>query len=74
MPRRWKPPKSERTDAEAVCREQRYRQDLRDILEHGTEDDFVAFLKLNKPDIGREEVQALIKQFHASAREKRGLY
>lgn len=74
MTGRWKPPKSERTDPEAVRREQRYQQDLRDILECGTEEDFVAFLKLNKPDLQKEELQELIRQFHSYAREKRGLY
>ena len=74
MAGRWKPPAEQRTDAEAVRREQRYQLDLRDILEYGTEDDFVAFLKLNKPDLRKEELQALITQFHSYAREKRGLY
>ena len=73
MAGRWRPPKSERTDAEAVRREQRYQQDMRDILEYGTEGDFVAFLKLNRPDLGKEELRALITQFHVYAREKRGL-
>jgi hypothetical protein len=69
----WKPPREDRIDAEAVRREQRYLQDLQNILEYGTEDDFVAFLKLNKPGIKKEELQALIRQFHAYVREKRGL-
>jgi hypothetical protein len=73
MPGRWKPPKSERTDAEAIRREQRSQRDLSDILEYGTEDDFVAYLKLHKPGIEKEELQELIKQFYVYAREKRGL-
>jgi len=73
MSSRWKPPKSERTDTEAIRREQRSQQDLSDILEYGTEDDFVACLKLHKPGIGKEELQDLIRQFHAYAGEKRGL-
>lgn len=73
MPRRWKPPKSERTDAEAVRREREFQRDLGDILEYGTEDDFMALLKLHKPDIAKEELQTLIRQFHAYVREKRGL-
>ncbi len=73
MAGRWKPPKSERTDAEAVRRERRYQEDMSDILEYGTEDDFIAFLKLNRPDLGKEELQELVRQFHSYAREKRGL-
>jgi hypothetical protein len=74
MPRRWKPPKEDRTDAEAVRRKQEFQRDLSDILEYGTEDDFVAALKMHKPDIGKEELQRLIMQFHVYVREKRGLY
>jgi hypothetical protein len=73
MPRRWKPPRSDRTDAEAVRREREFQQDLHDILEYGTEDDFVAALKDYKPDIGKEELQELIMQFRVYVREKRGL-
>jgi len=73
MAGRWKPLKSERTDAEAIRREQQSQRDLSDILEYGTEEDFVAYLKLHKPGIGKEELQDLTKQFHAYAREKRGL-
>ena len=73
MPRRWKPPKEDRTDADAVRREQEFQQDLSDILVYGTEDDFVATLKMHKPDIGKEELQMLIMQFRVYVREKRGL-
>jgi hypothetical protein len=73
MPGRWKPPKEDRTDAEAVRREERFQKDLSDILEYGTEEDFVALLKWHKPDIGKEELQTAIRQFHVCAREKRGL-
>jgi len=73
MPRRWKPPKEDRTDAEAVRREREFQQDLRDILEYGTEDDFVAALKGYEPDIGKEELQESIMQFRVYVREKRGL-
>lgn len=73
MTRRWKPPKEERTDAEAIRRERQFQLDLRDILEYGTEDDFVAALKIQKPDIGKGELEAMIMQFRAYVREKRGL-
>jgi hypothetical protein len=74
MANRWKPPKEDRTDLDAVRREREFQQDLADILEYGTEDDFVAMLKLRKPDIGKEELQTLIMQFRVYVREKRGLY
>jgi len=73
MAGRWKPPKKQRMDADAVRREREFQQDLSDILEYGTEDDFVATLKMHKPDIGKEELQTLIMQFRAYVREKRGL-
>jgi hypothetical protein len=74
MARQWKPPKEDRVDADAVRREREFREDLGDILEYGTEGDFVAMLKLRKPDIRKEELQALIMQFRVYVREKRGLY
>jgi hypothetical protein len=73
MPRRWKPPKEDRTDADAVRREREFQQDLSDILEYGTEDDFVMALKNYKPDIGKEEFRQSIMQFRVYVREKRGL-
>ena len=73
MANRWKPPKEDRTEPD-VRREREFQQDLADILEYGTEDDFVAMLKLRKPDIGKEELQTLIMQFRVYVREKRGLY
>jgi hypothetical protein len=57
----------------AVHGEQEYQQDLSDISEYETEGAFVAMLKMHKPDIGKEELQMLIVQFHAHVREKRGL-
>ena len=68
MTGRWKPPREDRTDADAIRREREFQQDLSDILEYGTEDDFVAALKMHKADIGKKELEALI------IREKRGLY
>jgi hypothetical protein len=73
MPRRWRPPKEDRTDADAVRREGEFQQDLSDILEYGTVDDLVDLLKWHKPDIAKEELQTAIRQFHVYAREKRGL-
>ena len=73
MSARWKPPKEERTEADALRREQQFQRDLSDILEYGTEDDFVAALKIRKPDIGKQELQTAIMHFRVYAREKRGL-
>ena len=74
MARRWKPPKEDRTEAEAVRRERQHQQDVSDILEYGTEDDFVAFLKMKKPGIGQEELRELIMQFRVyGTREARTL-
>lgn len=38
-----------------------------------TEDDFVATLKMHRPDIGKEELRTPIMQSRFYAREKRGL-
>ena len=73
MPYNWKPPKEDRTDSDAIRREERFQQDLGEILEYGTEDDFVALLKAHTPDIGKEELKASIMQFRVYVREKRGL-
>ena len=73
MPRRWKPPKENRVDEEAVRRERQFQQDLSDVLEYGTEDAFVAMLKMHKPNMGQEELRMLIMQFRVYVREKRGL-
>jgi len=42
MTSRWKPPKEQQVDADAVRMEQEFRRKLRDVLEYGGEDDFVA--------------------------------
>lgn len=74
MARGWRPPKKEQTDADAVRREREFQQDVSDILEYGTEDDFVTALKMHKPDIGKEELRELIMQFRSYVREKGGRY
>jgi hypothetical protein len=73
MVKRWNPPKEDRTDADAIRREREFQRDLGDILEYGTEDNFVALLKSHTPNIGREELLASIMQFRVYVREKRGL-
>lgn len=73
MPSRWKPPKSERTDAEALRRKKELAEKIPFLLEYGTEEEFVAEVKRFKPDVGKEELKDWITRFHAARREKRGL-
>jgi hypothetical protein len=70
--RGWKPPIEERTDADVIRRKKELRKKLAEIVEYGTEEDFVAAVKAFKPDVGGEELRALIMQFRAAVREKRG--
>ncbi len=73
MAGRWKPPKEDRTDAEEVRRQKELRRKLADIVEFGTEADFVAAVKAYGPNTGKEELRELIMQFRAAVRERRGL-
>ena len=73
MAGRWKPPKEERTDAEAIRRKKELAEKLAFAVEYGTEEEFVAAVKKFKPDVGKEQLKALIMQFHDARREKRGL-
>ena len=63
----------DRTDAEAIRREKELAQKLADIVEFGTEADFVAAVKAYRPETGKEELRELIMQFRAAVRERRGL-
>jgi hypothetical protein len=49
------------------------RKALPDLLEYGTEDDFVELIKKWRKDITSEELTDWIRLFRASVREKRGL-
>ena len=49
------------------------RRALPEILEYGTEDDFVALIKKWRSDATPEELADWIRLFRASVREKRGL-
>ena len=49
------------------------REKLAEILEYGTEEDFVEAVKAWKPEIQPKELQDWIMLFRASVREKRGL-
>jgi len=73
MAGRWKPPKEDRIDVEAVRREREFQRKLRDVLEYGGEDDFVGVLKNYQPNMTKEKLRAAIMQFRVSVREKRGL-
>ncbi len=73
MPRRWKPPKEDRTDAEALRRKKELAEKLAFAVDYGTEDEFVVAVKKFKPDVGKEELKAWIMRFHDARRAKRGL-
>jgi hypothetical protein len=49
------------------------RRALPEMLEYGTEDDFVELVKKWRKNITPEELTEWIKLFRASVREKRGL-
>jgi hypothetical protein len=49
------------------------RRALPDILEYGTEDDFVELVKKWRKGIAPQDLADWIKLFRASVREKRGL-
>lgn len=73
MAGRWKPPREDRTDAEAVRREKELRRKISEIVEYGTEEDFAAAVKSFKPGLAGEELRELIMQFRDAVRVKRGL-
>jgi hypothetical protein len=73
MASRWKPPKSDRTDAEILRRKRELAEKLAFEVEYGTEDEFVAAVKKFKPDVSKEELKEWITRFHAARRAKRGL-
>jgi hypothetical protein len=73
MAGRWKPPKEQRTDAEAIRRKKELAEKLTFAVEYGTEEEFVAEVKRFKPDVGKEELKAWIMRFRDARREKRGL-
>jgi len=73
MPRGWKLPKEDRTDAEAVRRKRELAEKLAFAVDYGTVDEFVAAVKKFKPDVGKEELKTWIMQFHDARRAKRGL-
>ena len=73
MPPGWKPPKEDRTDAEALRRKKELAEKLAFAVEYGTEDEFAAAVKKFKPDVGKEELKGWIMRFHDARRAKRGL-
>jgi len=73
MAKQWKPPREQRTDAEAARRKRELAEKLADAVEYGSEEDFVAAVKKFKPDVGNEELKVWIMRFHDARREKRGL-
>jgi hypothetical protein len=73
MKGRWKPPLSERTDAEVLRRKKVLAEKLAFEVEYGTEEEFVAAVKEFNPDVSKEELKEWITRFHAARRAKRGL-
>ena len=73
MSGRWKPPKEDRIDAEAVRRKRELAEKLAFAVEYWTEEEFVDAVKKFRPDVGKEELKTWIMQFHDARREKRGL-
>ena len=73
MRRQWKPPKEDRTYAEAVRRKRELAESLAFAVEYGTEEEFVAAVKKFKPHAGKDELKAWIMRFRDARREKRGL-
>ena len=59
MSGRWKPPKSERIDAEMVRRKKLLGEKLAFEVEFGTEGEFVAAVKEFKPDVRKRRVKRL---------------
>jgi hypothetical protein len=66
---RWKPP----SDPGEQRRRREREQELAEIVDYGTEEDFVAAVKSYNPQIGSEELRDLIMRFRDAVREKRGL-
>jgi len=70
---RWRSPR-DYYDRGKIRKKQETLELLREILEHtADESDFVEAVKSVDPEISAEKLTELIKLFHASVREKRGL-
>ena len=54
-----------------VLREARER--LAELLDYGTEEDFVVAVKTWKPGVTPDELKDWIRRFHSARSEKRGL-
>lgn len=73
MTGRWKPPKEQRTDADACAGRGTLPKSWRTPWTTALREDFVAAVKTYKPEIGNAELKAWIMRFRAGRREKRGL-
>lgn len=71
--KRFERPKRGYYDEERLKAIAEIRKALPDILEYGTEEDFVELVKKWRKEISAEELTDWIKLFRASVREKRGL-
>ena len=69
--RYWRPkPDNDEERLKAIAE---IRRGLPDILEYGTEDDFVELVKKWLKDVKPEDLREWITLFRAAVREKRGL-
>ncbi len=69
----WRAPRNYH-DQERIRKKQETLELLKEILENtADEHDFVEAVKSVNPSVSAEELAELIRLFHASVREKRGL-
>ncbi|MFZ0314832.1 MAG: hypothetical protein WAL85_19170 [Candidatus Korobacteraceae bacterium] len=73
MARQYGPTKRDYYDQERLKAIAEIRRALPEILEYGTEDDFVQLVKKWRKNVTPEELTDWIRLFRASVREKRGL-
>ena len=71
--RYWRPPR-DYYDRERIRKKRETLELLQEIMEHtADEEEFVEAVKSVDPDVSPNKLAELIKLFHASVREKRGL-
>jgi len=73
MAKRYWRPKPDYNDEERLKAIAEIRRGLPDILEYGTEEDFVQLVKKWLKDITPKDLREWITLFRAAVREKRGI-